>query len=97
MRPLRQINFVIGLALLIVGGVMLTFGLRNMAAGFRLGGLNGAYGAPNGIVDGAIGFAFIVIGLAMLRATLRGRLARLFVIVGAVMVVFLGIHAGYVG
>ena len=40
--------------------------------------------------------AFIVVGLAMLRQTLRRRLPRLFVILLAVLIVALGIHAGYV-
>jgi hypothetical protein len=97
MRPLRQINFILGLLLLIVGGSALAFGLRNMAAGFRQGGFSTAYQAPNGVVDSAMGLAFIVVGLAMLRQPLRRRLPRLFVIVIAVMIVALGIHAGYVG
>ena len=97
MRPLRQINFFVGLLLLIVGGSALAYGLRNMAAGFRAGGFGAAYQAPNGIVDGAMGLAFIVVGLAMLRQPLRRRLPRLFVILLAVLIVALGIHAGYVG
>ena len=97
MRPLRQINFFAGLLLLIVGGSALAFGLRIMAAAFRQGGLGAAYNAPNGVVDGAMGLAFIVVGLAMLRQPLRRRLPRLFVILIAVLIVALGIHAGYVG
>ena len=97
MRPLRQINFFVGLLLLIVGGIALAYGLRNMAAGFRQGGLSAAYHVPNGVVDGAMGLAFIVVGLAMLRQPLRRRVPRLFVILIAVLIVALGIHAGYVG
>ena len=97
MRVMRQISFIAGLALLIVGGVLLTFGLRNMAAGFRQGGYDAAVHAPNGVIDTAIGFAFAVIGLALLRATLRSRLARWIVIVMAMLLVFVGLHAGYVG
>jgi hypothetical protein len=97
MGALRQINFLVGLLLLIAGGGALTFGLRDMAGGFRLGGFDGAWHAPNGAVDCAMGLAFIVVGLALLRKLLRRRLMRLFVIVVAVMIVALGIHAGYVG
>src|SRR5579862_1353914 len=97
MRPLRQINFFVGLLLLIVGGSALAYSLRNMAGGFRQGGFDAAWHAPNGPVDCAMGLAFIVVGLTMLRKLLRRRLMRLFVIVVAVMIVALGIHAGYVG
>lgn len=97
MRPLRQINFVAGLLLLIVGGSYVAYSLRNMSAAFRKGGFDAAYNAPNGPIDGAMGLAFIVIGLALLRHLLRGRLARLFIILVAAMIVMLGIEAGYVG
>jgi hypothetical protein len=97
MRPLRQINFVLGLILLIAGGGTAMFGLRNMTAGLRHGGFDGAYNAPNGTVDLGLGLALVVVGLAMLRGPLRRRLPRLFVIVTAVSVVLLAVHAGYVG
>jgi hypothetical protein len=97
MRPLRQINFFAGLLLLIVGGSALAYSLRNMSAGFRRGGFDAAYNAPNGVIDGAMGLAFIVIGLAMLRHLLSSRLSRVLVILVAAMIVMLGIHAGYVG
>ena len=97
MRPLRQINFFAGLLLLIVGGSALAYGLRNMSAAFRKGGLDAAYNTPNGVVDGAMGLAFIVIGLAMHRHLLRSRVSRVFIILIAAMIVMLGIHAGYVG
>ena len=96
MRPLRQINVFVGLLLLIVGGSALAYGLRNMAAGFRQGGFDAAYHVPNGVVDAGMGLAFIVVGLAMLRQPLRRRLPRLFVILFAVLIVVLGIQAGYV-
>jgi hypothetical protein len=97
MRPLRQINFVLGLLLLIVGGGALMFGLRNMVAALRHDGFDAAFHAPNGVVDVTMGFAFVVVALAMLRALLRRRLTRLFVIVVAVLVVLLAVHAGYAG
>jgi hypothetical protein len=97
MRPLRQINFVLGLMLLIAGGGTLMFGLRNMTAGLRRGGFDGALNAPNGGIDVGLGLALVVVGLAMLRGSLRGRLPRLFVIVLAIFVVLLAVHAGYVG
>jgi len=96
MRPLRQINFILGLLLLIVGGGALAFGLRNVVAGFRHGGMDAALGAPQGLVDIGLGLVLVVIGLAMLRALLRSRFLRLVVIVAAVMIVLLGIHAGSV-
>ena len=96
MRPLRQINFFVGLLLLIVGGSALAYGLRNMAVGFRQGGLDAALHAPNGSIDGALGLVLVIVGLAMLRSTLRRRLPRLIVIVFAVLTVVLAVHAGYV-
>ena len=97
MRPLRQIVFVAGLLLLIVGGSYVAYSLRNMSAAFRKGGLDAAWHAPDGPVDGVMGLAFIVIGLALLRHQLRSRLLRVVVILAAVLIVSLGIHAGYVG
>ncbi len=96
MRPLRQINFILGLLLLIVGGGALAFGLRNVVAGFRHGGMDAALAAPQGLVDIGLGLVLVVVGLAMLRALLRSRFLRLVVIVAAVMIVLLGIHAGSV-
>lgn len=96
MRPLRQINFILGLLLLIVGGGALALGLRNVVAGFRRGGMDAALAAPQGLVDIGLGLVLVVVGLAMLRALLRSRFLRLVVIVAAVMIVLLGIHAGSV-
>jgi hypothetical protein len=97
MRPFRQINFILGLLLLIGGGGALMVGLRNMTAGFYRGGFNAAMAAPNGWVDLLMGFVLAVVGLAMLRFQLRSRLLRLFVVALAVLIVLLGVHAGSVG
>ncbi|MBS0548669.1 MAG: hypothetical protein JSR24_13020 [Proteobacteria bacterium] len=96
MRPLRQINFVVGLLLLIGGGAFLMYGLSNMTAGLRKGGFDAALHAPNGAVDAGLGLASAVVGLALLRSPLRRRLPRIFVVSLAVLVVLLGVHAGYV-
>lgn len=97
MRPLKQINFILGLLLLIGGGGALMVGLRNMTAGFYRGGFNAAMAAPNGWVDLALGFALAVVGLAMLRFQLRSRALRLFVVAAAVLIVGLAVHAGSAG
>jgi cell shape-determining protein MreD len=94
MRPFRQINSVIGLLLLIGGGGILAYGLRNVVAGFRRGGLDAAFGAPNGLVDLGLGLTLVIVALAMLRALMRSRFLRLFLIVVAVMIVVLAVHAG---
>jgi hypothetical protein len=96
MRPLRQINFVLGLLLLIGGGGALMVGLRNMVAGLRRGGFDAAMAAPNGWGDLMMGLACAVVGLALLRSPLRRRLPRLFVISLSILVVLLAVHAGYV-
>jgi hypothetical protein len=97
MRPLRQINFILGLLLLIGGGGALMVGLRNMTVGFYRGGISAALAAPSGWVDLALGFVLAVIGLALLRSQLRSRLLRLFVVAAAVLIVLLAVHAGSVG
>jgi hypothetical protein len=97
MRPFRQINFIIGLLLLIGGGGALMVGLRNTTAGFYRGGFNTALAAPNGWIDLVTGFVLAVVGLALLRAQLRSRLLRLFVVAIAVLIVLLAVHAGSVG
>lgn len=96
MRPLRQINFVFGLLLLIGGGAFLMLGLSNMTAALRHGGVNAAWHAPNGAVDAGLGLACAVVGLAVLRSPLRRRAPRVIVVSLAVLVVLLGVHAGYV-
>ena len=63
----------------------------------RHGGFSAAYHSPTVVVDGAMGLAFVVVGLALLRSPLKRRGPRLFVVVVAVLVVLLGVHAGYVG
>ncbi len=97
MGPLRQINFVLGLLLLIGGGGALMVGLRNMTAGFYRGGFAAALAAPNGWVDLVTGLVLAVVGLALLRAQLRSRPLRLFVVAMAVLIVGLAVHAGSVG
>jgi len=96
MRPLRQINFVVGLLLLIGGGAFLMFGLSNMTAGLRKGGFDAALQAPNGAVDAGLGLACAVVGLALLRSPLRRRVPRVLVVSLSVLVVLLAVHAGYV-
>src|ERR1700736_423948 len=96
MRPLRQINFVLGLLLLIGGGGALMVGLRNMVAGLGRGGFDGALGAPHGAGGPKAGRACAVGGRPCPRAPLRRRLPRLFVISLSILVVLLAVHAGYV-
>jgi hypothetical protein len=97
MGPLRQINFILGLLLLIGGGGALMVGLRTVTAGFYRGGFGAALAAPNGWIDLVTGFVLAVVGLALLRAQLRSRLLRLFVVAAAVLIVGLAVHAGSVG
>lgn len=96
MRPLRQINFIVGLLLLIGGGAFLMFGLSNMTAGLRKGGIDAAWHAPSGAVDAGLGLACAVVGLALLRSPLRRRVPRILVVSLSVLVVLLAVHAGYV-
>jgi amino acid permease len=96
MRVVGQITFFLGVLLLVVGGSYIAYALRNMTAAFRRGGVDAALHAPDGSIDGAVGLVLVLVGLALLRRTLRGRIARVVVIVLAVAIVVLAVHAGYV-
>jgi ABC-type nickel/cobalt efflux system permease component RcnA len=93
---LRQIGFVLGLALIVTGVAALALVLRNLVLVVRHGGAAAAWHSPSVTVDGAIAFVTLVIGMSLLRVQLRRRLTRLVVAVVIVGAVLLGIDAGYV-
>jgi ABC-type nickel/cobalt efflux system permease component RcnA len=95
-RPLRQIAFVLGLALIVIGVSTLALVLRNLVFALRHDGATEGWHSPGVTVDGAIAFVTLVIGMALLRVQLRRRLPRLLVAVVIAVAVLLGIDAGYV-
>jgi len=96
MRPLKQIAFVLGLALIVagVGALMLT--LRNLVLALRHGGIGSALHSPVVIADGVGALILLVIGMALLHAQLRRTLPRFLVAAVIIAAVLLGIDAGYV-
>jgi hypothetical protein len=97
MRPLKQIAFVLGLALIVAGMGTLTFVLRNLVMALRHGGLAAAWNSRVVTVDGAGALILLVIGMALLRPQLKRRLSRLLVAAVVLVAVLMGVDAGYVG
>ena len=90
----------VGIVLLILGAGALLLVCRDLVLSLRFGGPSGGYIGAHSfgamLVDGAMMIVFLLIGGLLTRRHLQRRTPRIIVGVVAIIMILLGLNAGYV-